>query len=168
MATDDLTALVESLFERYYTAIFAYVYRLVGDRETAHDLTQETFVKLHATRQRLPRIENQRAWVYRIATNLTRSALQRDRRMRGLVWQQEAGAEPGASDLAATSATTVAVEQALAALPLDYRAPLLLFSLEGWSVAEVAAALEISEGAVKTRLYRARELFRQAYATEVA
>ena len=44
---------------------------------------------------------------------------------------------------------------------------MLLYSHDGWSVEEVAAALGISKGAVKTRLYRAREMFRRAYAAEV-
>jgi RNA polymerase sigma-70 factor (ECF subfamily) len=52
-------------------------------------------------------------------------------------------------------------------LPVRYRAPLLLYSHYGFSVREVAEVLEISEGAVKTRLHRAREAFRRLYA-EVA
>jgi DNA-directed RNA polymerase specialized sigma24 family protein len=44
-----------------------------------------------------------------------------------------------------------------------YRAPLLLYCHYGWSVGEVAAALGINEGAARTRVYRAREMFRQAY-----
>jgi RNA polymerase sigma-70 factor (ECF subfamily) len=59
-----------------------------------------------------------------------------------------------------------ALEHAFQALPVDYRAPLLLHCYDGLSVAEVADALGISEGAVKMRLRRAREMFRRAYSPE--
>jgi len=57
----------------------------------------------------------------------------------------------------------IAVEAALAVITPAYRAPLLLYCHYGLSVAEVAAALGINEGAARTRVYRAREMFRQAY-----
>jgi RNA polymerase sigma-70 factor (ECF subfamily) len=56
-----------------------------------------------------------------------------------------------------------AVERALGALNEDYRAPLLLFGHYGFRVAEIAQILGISEGAVKTRVYRAKEMFIRAY-----
>jgi RNA polymerase sigma-70 factor (ECF subfamily) len=56
-----------------------------------------------------------------------------------------------------------AVERALAQLSPDYRAPLLLYSSYDFSVREIAEALGISEGAVKVRLYRARQMFRRVY-----
>ena len=166
MTGDETQEIVAGLFERYHAAIFAYLYRLVGDRETANDLTQETFVKVYETRQRLAGVDNPRAWVYRIATNLAINAAKRGRRFRWLSWQQGDDLGPAMPDLVGQSETRLAVEQALAALPPEYRAPLLLFSHDGWSVGEVAAVLGISQGAVKTRLYRAREMFRRAYMTE--
>ena len=60
-----------------------------------------------------------------------------------------------------------AVQRALNELPPKYRAPLVLFSVEGYSIAEISEMLNISVGAVKTRLYRAREMFRQAYGEDV-
>jgi RNA polymerase sigma-70 factor (ECF subfamily) len=58
-----------------------------------------------------------------------------------------------------------AVARALRALPPKYRVPLVLYTTEGWTVAEVARALELSESAVKMRLCRARKMFRSAYET---
>lgn len=168
MAGDDPRTTVTELFDRYHAAIFAYLYRLLGDRETANDLTQETFVKVYETRHRLADVENQRAWIYRIATNLAHNARKRGQRFEWLSWQQGDDLETLPPDLVGRGETTAAVERALAALSPDYRAPLLLYSHDGWSVEEVAAALGISQSAVKTRLYRAREMFRRAYAAEVA
>ncbi len=162
----DTRSLVVVLFEQYHTAIFAYVYRLVDDREWAHDLTQETFLRLFRTRDRLPEVENQRAWIYRIATNLALNALKRHRRFAWLPWRSGDVAHLTQPDPTEGADQSLAVERALAELPSRYRAPLLLHSHYGFSVKEVAQALNISRGAVKTRLYRAREMFRQVYQGE--
>jgi RNA polymerase sigma-70 factor (ECF subfamily) len=156
-------ALVADLFEQYQAPVFAYLYRLVGDREWAHDLSQEAFLQLFRARHRLPEVENQRAWVYRIATNLALNALKRSRRFAWLPWRQVDDLRVHGSDPAEQVDEQTSLERALAELPADYRAPLLLYSRYGFSVREVARALDVSEGAVKTRLFRAREMFRQAY-----
>jgi RNA polymerase sigma-70 factor (ECF subfamily) len=161
-----LADLVAGMFEQYHTAIFAYLYRLVSDREWAHDLTQETFLRLFRTRHRLPQVENRRAWVYRIATNLAFNALKRRQRFTWLPWRNADAAHLTGPDPSEQADRRVVVEQALAELPPQYRAPLLLHSHYGFSVCETAKALGISEGAVKTRLYRAREMFRQVYERE--
>jgi RNA polymerase sigma-70 factor (ECF subfamily) len=156
-------ALVAELFEQYHEAIFAYLYRLMNDREWAHDLTQDVFLQLFHHRQSLRSLQNERAWIYRVATNLAFNVLKRRKRFTWLPWQQEDGAHVQTAGPAESVGERAAVEAALAQLPPNYRAPLLLYSRYGFSVREVALALEISEGAVKNRLYRAREMFRQHY-----
>ena len=106
--------------------------------------------------------ENPRAWLYRTASRL---AIDAHRRQRLLQWlplsRQEAGSAGGTAAL-----ECIEVRTALDALPLKYRVPLVLYTCEGYSVAEVARLLGLSPGAVKMRLYRAREMFRQAYGPE--
>lgn len=162
-AYPDAMAVVADLFEQLHTVVFAYLYRLVGDREWAHDLSQETFLRLLRARHRLPQVENQRAWVYRIATNVAFNALKRRRRFAWLPWRSRDTLRLDIGDWSDPSDQRMSVERALACLPATYRAPLLLHCHYGFSVREVAEALGISEGAVKTRLHRAREMFRQAY-----
>lgn len=159
----ELRDLVADLFEQYHIPVFAYLYRLVGDREWAHDLSQETFLRLFRARHRLPQVENQRAWVYRIATNVAFNALKRQRRFTWLPWRKADASHLTGPDPTEQTDRRLAVEQALAELPPHYRSPLLLHSHYGFSVREVAEALDISQEAVKTRLYRAREMFRRAY-----
>lgn len=156
------------LFERYHVELFAYLLRLVNDREMAQDLVQETFLNAWRARRRSGAIQNPRAWLYRIATNLALNAVKRRRRFAWLPWFAVKETLPTHQATADECGTRDAVETALRALPVTYRAPLLLYAQYGFSVAEVAETLGISAGAVKTRLYRARELFRQAYAREVA
>lgn len=165
--SDTLTEQVVALFETYHEPIFAYLYRLLQDAEWAHDLTQDTFVRLFETRGRLAGVQNQRAWVYRIATNLALNALKRRSRFRWLpwrdgdAWQSEGWLAQG--DPEKDVELERLVTRALASMTPDYRAPLLLYSQFDFSVREIAEALGLSEGAVKTRLFRAREMFREAY-----
>lgn len=163
-ATEDLAQLVSSLFEAYAQPVCAYIHSLVNDWQLAHDLTQETYLALYQTRDRLPQVVNRRAWVYRIATHLALNERKRRKRFAWLPWSHaEENAAVTWGSLESTVDACDAVERALAALPPDYRAPLLLYSGYDFSVREIAEALEISEGAVKTRLHRAREMFRKVY-----
>lgn len=163
-ADDPLGEMVGALYAAYAKPICAYIHSLVNDWQLAHDLTQETYLQLYRTRQRLPQVENQRAWVYGIASHLTFNELKRRRRFIWLPWQ------PGEEERSANWVTVeAAVEQrdqvacALAALPLDYRAPLVLHSSYDFSAREIGETLGISEAAVRQRLHRAREMFRRAY-----
>ena len=154
---------ISNLFERHHQEIFAYLYRLLNNREWAHDLTQETFEKVIRNQEQLPHIDNHRAWIYRIASNLAFNALKRQKRWQWLPWNQQNSNILAVPGPARQTAQQEAVAQALHKLPSHYRAPLLLFSYYEMSVKEIATILEISPGAVKTRLHRAREQFRQVY-----
>lgn len=162
-STDKPANLVADLFDRYYLSIYAYLYRLVNNQELASDLAQETFLRLHRTRHRLAQVENERAWVYRIATNLAFDTLKRQRRFSWLPWGKVDTSHLAESDPAELFDKHTAVKEALAELSPLYRAPFLLYSYYGFNISEIAESLNISEGAVKTRLHRARSQFRQAY-----
>jgi RNA polymerase sigma-70 factor (ECF subfamily) len=156
---------VTALFEEHHAAVCAYLYSLVDEWELARDLTQETFLELFYTRHRLRDVENQRAWIYRIATHLALNRLKRQRRFAWLPWSSSGQAfrvEWHFMDAEVEHRTQI--EEALAALPPHFRAPLLLYSYYGFSVREVAELLNLTEGNVKVQLYRARTLFRQSYA----
>ncbi|MCX6044740.1 MAG: RNA polymerase sigma factor [Chloroflexi bacterium] len=161
----DLAEQVSSLFEAYAQPVCAYIHSLVGDWPLAHDLTQETFLRLYDTRARLAQVSNARAWVYRIATHVALNERKRRKRFAWLPWHDadQSGPTTAWSPVESEFAARDAVERALAALPQDYRAPLLLYSGYDFSVREIAEALELSESAVKTRLHRAREMFRKVY-----
>jgi RNA polymerase sigma-70 factor, ECF subfamily len=155
---------VAELFEQHRPAVYAYLVRITRDSALAEELTQDTFLKVYASRDRLDGIENQRAWIFRIATNTCLTALRRRRRFRWLPWEGGAGQEGDAQrDAQCALVERDAVERALAALSEEYRVPLLLFSHHGFRAAEIAEILGISEGAVKTRVYRAKAMFLRAY-----
>ena len=156
-------AAFEEIFERYHGRIVNYLYGLVHDRELANDLAQDSFLKAYKA---LPRMDDDlrlAPWLYRIAGNTAFSALRRRKLIRWLPLLGD-GIEIGAADN--QIAESEAVGRALAKLPAKYAAPLLLHSHEGLSCNEIAVILGISPGAVKTRLFRAREAFRAAYGQE--
>jgi RNA polymerase sigma-70 factor, ECF subfamily len=157
--------LASHLFERHHLEIFAYLLRMVGDRELARDLAQETFLSAYRAGDQIPDLQNPRAWLYRIATNLALNALKRRRRFSWLPWQWHED-RPANANVAEEVGRQTLIESALATLPPDYRAPLLLYSHYGFKIAEVAEALRLSEGAARMRLQRAREMFRKAYRKE--
>ena len=157
---------VIDLFERYQGAIFAYLFRLVNERDLAHDLAQDVFEKVYIHRHQLAEVKNPRAWIYRIATNMALNAQKRRRRFTWLPWQNDEDAVWAVQENTAELDEKSAVAAALVQLPAKYRSPLLLYSSFDFNVREIAEVLNISEGAVKNRLYRAREMFRQVYGGE--
>ncbi|MHB0858729.1 MAG: RNA polymerase sigma factor [Anaerolineae bacterium] len=150
----DRDALFEQLFAKYRQTLLNYLFRMLGDEASAEELTQETFVRAYQALPRLAQGSNHRAWLYRIATNLAYDHLRRARLIRWTTLQpwHSRGAAPGSD--------TRDVQQALGRLSPALRAPLVLYSVQGYSTAEIAELLGISEGAVKTRLCRAREKLR--------
>lgn len=164
IATDEAgTDMALALFERHQREIYAYLLRMVEDPMWAEDLVQEAFLRALRHRQDLVAVENRRAWLYRVATNVALNAIKCRNRFAWLPWRaagERASPEP---DLAEAALGRGALEQALGALPVALRAPLLLYGHYGLRVAEVAQALGITVGAAKMRLYRARKALRSAY-----
>lgn len=170
----------EALFARYQLPLLDYLYGMTRDREWAADLVQETFLRAYASTADLATITYPQAWLYRIATNLALSALRRRKRFGWLrLSALEPESAPGDSDarllslrprslpvedVAATVAERDAVWGVLAELPPRWRSVLLLHTTGGFSVAEVASALQLSEANVRKILFRAKERFRTLHA----
>ena len=159
--TGEAAALLERLFADYQIPILNYLYRLVGEAALAEDLAQEAFTRAWRARDRLALVDNPRAWLYRIATNAARDHL---RRRRLIAWLPLLSGDDRLSEAGFEDASLAGeqVRRALLRLKPDYRIPLVLFTCQDFSVAEIAAALDISSAAVKQRLVRARQQLRQA------
>lgn len=153
-------AAFSEIFTRYQHRIINYIHGLVHDRELANDLAQEAFLKAYRALPRMGDDLRLAPWLYRIAGNTAFSALRRRRLIRWLPLLNDGIV---ADDVDRGVVEAEAVHRALAKLPSKYAAPLLLHSHEGLSCNEIAIILGISPGAVKTRLFRAREAFRVAY-----
>ncbi|NOK61295.1 MAG: hypothetical protein GFH27_549305n64 [Chloroflexi bacterium AL-W] len=154
----------EMLVARYQAPLFRYLCSFVGDAEQAHDLVQETFLRAFRSIHTLEEAKTLRGWLYRIAHNLACSLLRRRRLIRWLPLTHDRHTATPSPDRATVEAACV--EEALAQVPVDQRAPLLLHLVGGFSYAEVAAMLQLSESTVRMRISRGRASFRRAYDTE--
>jgi RNA polymerase sigma-70 factor (ECF subfamily) len=157
--TDD----VERLFRTYNAPLVRYLTRRLGDRDWAEEVAQETF--LRALRQ--DRIDNERAWLFAVATNLVRDEARKDARRRrhlALLAEQEKaeeGVEPEPTSLERAQEAAMA-RRAVDALAERDRLALLMRE-EGLSYDEIAVALDLSPGSVGTTLSRARRRLVQVY-----
>lgn len=155
----------EEVYDTYKTPIYNYVYHLVGNREQADDLTQDTFLKAFKALPKMDASLKLSAWLYRIATNTAYDALRRRKLIAWMPWQDldHEPADLDSADPQETIGTSELVKAALRRMPQHYRAALLLYTREGFSYAEIAKALSIAESGVKMYLSRARHSFREHY-----
>jgi RNA polymerase sigma-70 factor (ECF subfamily) len=169
--TSDRQAELDALFDRLFTGfqrpILNYLYRLLGDRDRAEEVAQDVFVKAYRALPRLPADANHRAWLYRIATNAAYDQLRRRKVIQWLPMGDRERTVAGSTSPEPGLGEREAVQQALEQLPPKYRTALILFCVQGYSTQEIGDMLGISVGAVKTRLYRAREMFRESYGEDI-
>ncbi len=163
-----------ALFTRYEGRIFGYLYRMVGDREWAEDLTQEAFIRAHQHLSHLGPPYDFKSWLYRIAGNLALDGLRRYRREVPLPDWDSGAPEPvdtrpvaDPEQQARQAELRAAVWRTLHRLPDAYRQALLLRELEGLSYQEMASIMGISLDNVRVVLHRARLAFRDLYGLQV-
>lgn len=157
----------ERIYDEFKTPIYNYIYHLVGNREQADDLTQDTFMKAFKALPKMDASLKLSAWLYRIATNTAYDALRRRKLIAWMPWQDldHEPADVESADPQETIGTSELVQAALRRMPRHYRAALLLYTQEGFSYAEIASTLNIAESGVKMYLSRARHSFREHYRT---
>lgn len=155
-------AAIERLYETHRHALFTHLLRLVGDPMIAEDLCQEAFLKALRNWDKQEQINNQVAWLYRIATNTAYDYLRRRRRFQVASLYEHDQASDNDSSMEQRLDTREPIQRVLALLPTEARR-LLLSSYAGHSTHELAAALDCSNAAVRLRLFRARERFRKIY-----
>ncbi|MDH3743794.1 MAG: RNA polymerase sigma factor [Acidobacteriota bacterium] len=153
------------LVDRHKDILVNYLTRLTGCHDRAEDLAQDAFVRLYSSADNYEDRGFLRAYLFRIATNLLRSEERRETRWRRLspllVNSNGHSTAPGEQEkeLLENEIGDV-VGRAIAALPLRYRAPLLLHEIQGWPYREIGLTLGCREGTVKSRIHRGRRLLR--------
>lgn len=148
--------------------LLAFLRRLCGSPELAHDLVQETFLRMHRARGSFAPGSAVVPWAYAIARNCfvshARSLKSRAARNSLDIADHEvaAGLDSNAEETAAVRQSAELVERVLAQMSETNREAFILIRFEGQSVAEAAQILGASEGAVKLRAFRAYEILRAA------
>lgn len=142
-----------TLARRYAPAVFRLAYARTGSRTDAEDIMQEVFLRLIRAGPVFASEEHAKAWLLRVASNCANDLFR-------LPWRRREA--PLADDLPAPEAPeTGSVTEAVLSLPARYRIPIHLYYYEDYSVAEIAKIIGRSEGTVKSRLFRARNLLRE-------
>jgi RNA polymerase sigma-70 factor (ECF subfamily) len=138
-----------------YPRLVAGLTLMAGSRAAAEDAVQEAVARAWERSQRGEPIDSLPAWVTRVAVNLSRSRWRRSRvEQRG---RERIGGAGGPAHRDDRPEDRIDVRRALAALPRRQREATVLRYYLGLDVAEVAAALGVTEGTAKTTLYRARQ-----------
>src|ERR1700719_5067887 len=155
---------------RWERPIYALAYRTIGREDEARDVCQETFLRAFRA---LPRFRGQAkfsSWLYRIALNLCRDWMRRQRRTPVVQAPEDvdlmdlaAASEPSESieDLVARQQQVRAVQRAMTVLPEEQRAAIILKEYHGLTFQEIADLVGCPLSTVKTRLYQGLTVLRR-------
>jgi RNA polymerase sigma-70 factor (ECF subfamily) len=162
---DGDAAAFHALYAQVAGKVLAYLVGLTGDRATAEDLLQLTFLKLHQARAGYVRGANPVPWIYTIAHRTFLDEARRRKRSRTRLTNEGVPPDTSAADLDGTatearsdepdSEAAAAALAALSKLPERQREALLLTKIHGRSLAEAAAITGTTPGAIKLRAHRA-------------
>jgi RNA polymerase sigma-70 factor (ECF subfamily) len=165
----------QELVDRYKDLVFALIARTVQDRTQAEDLAQEVFLRVH---RGLPYFRGQAklsTWIYRIVANVCVQEAQKRRRSRlGLSLDGPPGGEKDGQPRFTPSARDRQfgdlelrdrLEKAIARLPANYRLLIAAHYLKGVQYEDLAEALDLPLGTVKTQLHRAKQQLRRILET---
>jgi RNA polymerase sigma-70 factor, ECF subfamily len=172
------TGAFEALVRKYQDPVYSIAYRMVGDREEARDLAQETFVRAFEGIETFNTRMLFRSWLYRIGANASIDHLRRRGRSRDIPVEiaVAAGGAAGGREgygvvielpgpdsdipenVSVSNETSGMVWQALEELPENYRAVMVLHHMEGMSYAEIGRVLGVPRNTAKTWGHRARGL----------
>ncbi len=141
----------ERLVEKYLDSIYRVALNSCKNQMDAEDVTQSTFLKLFESREHFEKDENVKYWLIRVAINesnsLWRSAWKKRTVSLERILQEPISIIPQKSNL------YYAVQE----LPVKYRQIVHLYYFEDYSIGEIANVLKLSQTAVQTRLFRARQ-----------
>ncbi len=164
----------EKLVRQESPRLFRVIVRILRDDDETRSVMQETFLQAYQRLDTFRREAKLTTWLYAIGINLARASLRKTRRYDTLEEADIERLQPAFSKgmyaqtytdwnplrLAERSERQRLVRQAIDQLPPDYRLVVILRDLEGLSTAEAARVLDISEGALRVRLHRARQALR--------
>jgi RNA polymerase sigma-70 factor (ECF subfamily) len=162
----------EELVRRYQRPISAYVYRMVGNYESALDLTQEIFIKVYGSLRKYRSEFKFSTWIYKIAHNAAVDHLRRSSTREQSLFNSndtdhfELPIESGRLSPEQESERKerrVEIESVVRALPASYRELIILRHSQDLTYEEIVEVTGLPLGTVKNRLFRAREMMRQQF-----
>ena len=168
---EPISEMLEQLVRQYSQLVYRIAYAVLRRHHDAEDATQETFLRVLRYSAKLDAVEDAKTWLARIAWRVAvdRSKKREHTREITLDDPEKSLAEIASSDAPAdetmhgTRIESV-LEKLIAALPVKLREPLILSTIEEMSPREVGTALGINEAAVRSRVFRARQILKDRLA----
>lgn len=152
------------LMRRHERRVYNLAYRMLGEAEEARDAAQDAFLSCFRNLGRFRGDAAFSTWLHRIAVNACYDALRkRSGSPVDAIRFPQPAAMPDHGDEAAAS---IDVQRALLSIPQEFRAVLILHEMQDMPVEEIASALEVPAGTVKSRLHRGRVALGRALAGE--
>lgn len=166
-AADGYAPTWAEIVDRHSARVYRLAYRLTGNQQDAEDLTQEVFVRVFRSLHTYSPGTFE-GWLHRITTNLFLDQARRKQRIRFESLGEDVArlVSPARSGEAITTDAMfdADVENALAALPPDFRVAVVLCDIEGLSYEEISEILGVKMGTVRSRIHRGRTMLRSALA----
>ena len=164
----DQDELLDVLVQQHARLVYRIAFAVLRRHHDAEDATQETFMRVLRYKSKLATVENPKAWLMRIAWRVSVDRNSRRGRTHEIPLDDpEKPIDEPASPDALADATVhgaqlgAALEKMIALLPAKLREPLVLSTVEDMSSTEVAATLGIKESAVRSRVFRARQILKE-------
>lgn len=163
----------DQLVMRHRRGILGFIGRMVGDAAISEELAQETFLRIYLSKDRYTPKAKFTTWLYRIASHLALNHLRdhkHDRRTESLdepagegsaSLREFADRRPGVETLLLEEERQAFIRLAIARLPERQRAAVIMHKYQGLGYQEIGGALELSESATKSLLFRAYETLRK-------
>lgn len=163
--------MLEALVREHSRLVYRIAYAVLRGHHDAEDATQETFMRVLRYSSKLAAVEDPRTWLARIAWRVAVDRNEKHGRRREIPLEDPEKPVPEVASSDAPADETVhgaelsaALERMIATLPEKLRQPLILSTIEEMSPREVAATLGINEAAVRSRIFRARQILRDKLA----
>ncbi|MCY9510442.1 sigma-70 family RNA polymerase sigma factor [Paenibacillus larvae] len=158
------------LVERHKNYVYTLIYRMVGHRETAEDLSQEVFLKAYRSLAQYRGEAKFTTWLYRLTTNLVTDYLRARKRRPMEVWADKVknwfvspDPDKGPEEQVILNEQRDALHEALLKLPEKYRIVLSLYHFQQFSYQEISDILQVPVKTVETRLYRGKSMLKQKW-----
>lgn len=159
---------LEALVRQHSRLVYRIAYAVLRSHHDAEDATQETFLRVLRYSAKLAGVEDAKTWLARIAWRVAIDRARQKKRTRETPLEDP---EQPVAEVASTNASadeamqgtqvSATLERLISALPAKLREPLILSTVDEMSPREVAATLGINEAAVRSRVFRARQILRE-------
>ena len=153
----------DELVRAHEDRVLGICLRMMRDREAALDAVQETFLTVFRKADRYEERAAFSTWLYRVAVNTCYDQLRKQKRRRTEAMPEIADpADPRGGDEFEAAELRPEIEKALQAVPVDFRAAVVLVDLQGLALDQAAQILDVPIGTIKSRVFRGRRVLAES------